>query len=48
MQDAFFGLYRRWATLKDPDSALIYVRSALPAPAAINPQEGFPLSCIAW
>lgn len=22
--------------------------TALPAPAAINPQEGFPLSCIAW
>jgi RNA polymerase sigma-70 factor (sigma-E family) len=29
VQDAFFGLYRRWATLKDPDSALTYVRSAV-------------------
>ena len=29
VQDAFFGLYRRWATLKDPHSALTYVRSAV-------------------
>jgi DNA-directed RNA polymerase specialized sigma24 family protein len=29
VQDAFFGLYRRWARLKDPDSALTYVRSAV-------------------
>ena len=29
VQDAFFGLHRRWATLKDPDSALTYVRSAV-------------------
>jgi RNA polymerase sigma-70 factor (sigma-E family) len=29
VQDAFFGLYRRWARLKDPDNALPYVRSAV-------------------
>ena len=29
VQDAFFGLYRRWARLKDTGSALTYVRSAV-------------------
>ena len=29
VQDAFFGLYRRWGGLEDPDSALTYVRSAV-------------------
>lgn len=29
VQDAFFGLYRRWSRLKDPDKALTYVRSAV-------------------
>jgi RNA polymerase sigma-70 factor (sigma-E family) len=29
VQDAFFGLYRRWARLKAPDNALTYVRSAV-------------------
>jgi RNA polymerase sigma-70 factor (sigma-E family) len=29
VQDAFFGLYRRWAKLSDPASALPYVRSSV-------------------
>ncbi len=29
VQDAFFGLYRRWGTLQDPDRALSYVRSSV-------------------
>ena len=29
VQDAFFGLYRRWGTLADPGKALIYVRSSV-------------------
>jgi RNA polymerase sigma-70 factor (sigma-E family) len=29
VQDAFFGLYRRWGTLTDPGKALIYVRSSV-------------------
>jgi RNA polymerase sigma-70 factor (sigma-E family) len=29
VQDAFFGLYRRWDGLSDPDSALAYVRSSV-------------------
>ncbi len=24
VQDAFFGLYRRWGTLSDPDRAIFY------------------------
>ena len=29
VQDAFFGLYRRWSKLDDPANALTYVRSAV-------------------
>jgi RNA polymerase sigma-70 factor (sigma-E family) len=29
VQDAFFGLYRNWAGLADPDRALAYVRSSV-------------------
>jgi len=29
VQDAFYGLYRRWGKLKDPDKALDYVRSSV-------------------
>src|SRR6202034_3298077 len=29
VQDAFFGLYRRWSKLSDPANALTYVRSAV-------------------
>jgi RNA polymerase sigma-70 factor (sigma-E family) len=29
VQDAFFGLYRRWGKLSDPANALTYVRSAV-------------------
>ena len=29
VQDAFFGLYRRWSKLSDPAKALTYVRSAV-------------------
>src|SRR5262245_31164754 len=29
VQDAFFGLYRRWPDLRDRDKALTYVRSAV-------------------
>ncbi len=29
VQDAFFGLYRRWGTLADPAKALTYVRSSV-------------------
>jgi RNA polymerase sigma-70 factor (sigma-E family) len=29
VQDAFFGLYRRWGNLSDPANALAYVRSAV-------------------
>jgi RNA polymerase sigma-70 factor (sigma-E family) len=29
VQDAFYGLYRRWHQLADPDNALPYVRSAV-------------------
>jgi RNA polymerase sigma-70 factor (sigma-E family) len=29
VQDAFFGLYRRWNKLNDPANALTYVRSAV-------------------
>jgi RNA polymerase sigma-70 factor (sigma-E family) len=29
VQDAFFGLYRRYGTLQDPDRALAYVRSSV-------------------
>jgi RNA polymerase sigma factor (sigma-70 family) len=29
VQDAFFGLYRRWSKLADPANALTYVRSAV-------------------
>jgi RNA polymerase sigma-70 factor (sigma-E family) len=29
VQDAFFGLYRRYSTLEDPDRALAYVRSSV-------------------
>jgi RNA polymerase sigma-70 factor (sigma-E family) len=29
VQDAFLGLYRRWAALKDPDRALSYARSSV-------------------
>ena len=29
VQDAFFGLYRRWGTLTDPGKALVYVRSSV-------------------
>ncbi len=29
VQDAFFGLYRRWGTLTDPGKALTYVRSSV-------------------
>jgi len=29
VQDAFFGLYRRWGKLADPANALTYVRSAV-------------------
>jgi RNA polymerase sigma-70 factor (sigma-E family) len=29
VQDAFFGLYRRWSKLSDPDNALTYVRSSV-------------------
>jgi RNA polymerase sigma-70 factor (sigma-E family) len=29
VQEAFYGLYRRWAHLSDPDKALLYVRSAV-------------------
>jgi RNA polymerase sigma-70 factor (sigma-E family) len=29
VQDAFYGLYRRWHLLADPDNALPYVRSAV-------------------
>jgi RNA polymerase sigma-70 factor (sigma-E family) len=29
VQDAFFGLYRNWAGLADPDKALAYVRSSV-------------------
>jgi RNA polymerase sigma-70 factor (sigma-E family) len=29
VQDAFFGLYRRWSKLSDPANALAYVRSAV-------------------
>ena len=29
VQDAFFGLYRRWSRLADPANALTYVRSAV-------------------
>jgi RNA polymerase sigma-70 factor (sigma-E family) len=29
VQDAFFGLYRRWGTLTDPDRAISYARSSV-------------------
>jgi RNA polymerase sigma-70 factor (sigma-E family) len=29
VQEAFFGLYRRWGTLSDPDRALSYARSSV-------------------
>jgi RNA polymerase sigma-70 factor (sigma-E family) len=29
VQDAFLGLYRRWATLRGPDRALAYARSSV-------------------
>ena len=29
VQDAFFALYRRWPTLKDPDRALVYARASV-------------------
>ncbi len=29
VQDAFFGLYRRWCKLSDPANAVTYVRSAV-------------------
>jgi len=29
VQDAFFGLYRRWGKLSDPGNALAYVRAAV-------------------
>jgi RNA polymerase sigma-70 factor (sigma-E family) len=29
VQDAFFGLYRRWGTLSDPDRAVAYARSSV-------------------
>lgn len=29
VQDAFIGLHRKWGTLRDPDDALTYVRSAV-------------------
>jgi len=29
VQDAFFGLYRNWGGLSDPDKALAYVRSSV-------------------
>jgi RNA polymerase sigma-70 factor (sigma-E family) len=29
VQEAFFGLYRRWALLADPDKAMQYVRTAV-------------------
>jgi RNA polymerase sigma-70 factor (sigma-E family) len=29
VQEAFYGLYRRWAHLADPGKALLYVRSAV-------------------
>lgn len=29
VQDAFFGLYRRWSKLHDPDKALTYLRSSV-------------------
>jgi RNA polymerase sigma-70 factor (sigma-E family) len=29
VQDAFFGLYRRWGTLSDPSAALAYLRTSV-------------------
>jgi RNA polymerase sigma-70 factor (sigma-E family) len=29
VQEAFYGLYRRWDRLKDPDSAMYYVRTSV-------------------
>ncbi|HEY3869450.1 MAG TPA: sigma factor [Actinocrinis sp.] len=29
VQDAFFGLYRNWGRLSDPDNALAYARASV-------------------